>query len=263
MSFKIEGLMVPAITPKTESAPDLIGLANLMEFLIKGRADSIFIIGTSGEFQYLSLEQKQQIIEHSAKCIGQRIPLLVGVSSHTITETLQLIELAKDQKVQAIVLAPMFGSSKPAEQIDAILHKSSLPVLLYNNPVIHGNETLPVSMVKKYASNPEVIGIKDSSGDWTYFNELLKLQTENFSVLQGRESQILASLKAGADGIVAGAANINPEPFSDILISPNEAIMDEIIRLKNDLKELSKNSISALKQKLVQTGIIGSSEMFG
>ncbi len=259
--MNIRGLIVPAITPLYNAAVDIPSLNNLLEFIINGGADSIFITGTTGEFQYLSFEEKQKIIKQAASSMRQRLPLLVGISAETVREILALAGEAEAHKAQATVLAPMFGPGKPAEKIDSVIQNSSLPVVLYNNPEIHRGEMLPLSIVSKYAVHPRIIGIKDSSGDWEYFLKLLELRSESFSILQGKESSILPSLLAGANGIVAGTANVNPGLFAKILSHQDEETMRQITELKDELKELAEKPIPALKQKLVHLGVINSAEI--
>jgi 4-hydroxy-tetrahydrodipicolinate synthase len=256
MGGQIHGLVVPAITPKFDSSIDLQSLTNLLELVIDGGVDSIFILGTTGEFQYLSLEEKRRIIEHASGRIRQRVPLMVGISAPTSDETLALIKLSEEYEAQALVLAPMFGWGKPSEQIESVIRISSLPVLLYNNPAIHRGESLPFLIVEEFASCPEVAGIKDSSGDWEYFMRLLELQSPDFAVLQGRETLILSSLQAGAMGIVAAVAGVNPVPFKEILLHQEQEAMDRILELKAEINGFSNDYIQGVKQKLAAMNII-------
>ena len=256
MIGQIQGLVVPTITPKFDSSIDLQSLTNLLEFIIDGGVDSIFILGTTGEFQYLTLEEKRRIIEHASGCIRQRVPLLVGVSALTSEETFTLVEFSEEYEAQALVLAPMFGWGKPSEQISEVIKTSSLPVLLYNNPAIHQGESLPFLIVEEFASCPEVAGIKDSSGDWGYFTKLLELQSPDFAVLQGREALILSSLQAGAMGIVAAVAGVNPVPFKEILLHQDQDAMDRIMEIKAEINRFSDNYIYGVKQKLTLMNII-------
>ena len=258
--MKIRGLVVPTITPLKDGAVDTHSLSKLLEFLISGGADAIFIIGTTGEFQYLPYAQKQKIIKQANDIIGHQVPLLVGISAEDPREIMALAGEAEDNSAQAIVLAPMFGQGEPAKKMESVIQNSSLPVLLYNNPEIHRGELLPPEIVKEYSVNPRVIGIKDSSGNWDYFTRLLKLQSEIFSILQGKESSILQALVAGANGIVPGTANVDPRLFARILVSQDEQTMQEIMNFKDELKRLDEEPISAIKQKLVQLGIIISAE---
>mgnify|MGYP001031588761 CR=1 FL=1 len=263
MAFRYEKLIVPVITPRKDGQVDIHGLTRLLEFLIAGGIDSLFILGTTGEFQYLTIDEKMQVLTSSAKAISHRVPLLVGISSPTPEETIDLAEAAASHQAQATVLAPMYGWGVPEAQVETILRKSSLPLLLYNNPAIHRNRMIRLDLIEKYARYSGITGIKDSSGDCDYFKRLLELRSEKFTVLQGKESQILQSLLQGADGIVPGSANVDPEPFVQIVGNRNEENLARIIRLKEELRRLSAGSIHAIKITLAQQGIIGSEEMFG
>jgi dihydrodipicolinate synthase/N-acetylneuraminate lyase len=262
MTSKIEGLIVPSITPRMGNSVDLSSLAKLLEFLIDGGVDAIFILGTTGEFQYLSLDEKSQVINHSAECIRNRVPLLVGVSSKSIDETLALVNASQDCRIRALVLAPMFGKTSPREQIETVIENSSLPIVLYNNPEIHRNANLPLPIMEEFASRPEVIGIKDSSGDWDYFSRLLALKSPDFCILQGNEAMILQSLEREANGMVAGLANIIPALCKELWLKQDRETMDRMMAVKSEIKRRYSNSIYGYKQRLVQLGIIKSSEMF-
>ncbi len=263
MAFRCEKLIVPVITPRKDGLVDIHGLTSLLEFLIAGGIDSVFILGTTGEFQYLAIDEKMQVITSSTKTISHRVPLLVGISSHTPEETIELAEGAASHHAQATVLAPMYGWGEPEEQVEMNLRKSLLPVLLYNNPAISENRTLPLDIVERYHDHPKIIGIKDSSGDCDYFERLLEMRSGKFTVLQGKESQILQSLLGGADGIVPGSANVDPEPFVQILSYQDEENMARIMRLNEELRQLSVKSIHAIKINLAKQGIISSADMFG
>jgi len=255
-------LIVPTITPRLGSSVDLPSLERLMDFLIEGGVDAVFILGTTGEFQYLGIQEKKGVIWASSESIRNRVPLLVGVSARTMDETRALAGTSEKAGAQALVLAPMFGEGEPWGKIGAVVESSALPVLLYNNPEIHGGSMLPLPLVKQYTNHPKVIGIKDSSGDWGYFLELLKLQSEGFHVFQGRESLILRSLEAGAEGIVAGLANAAPALCKEILLRRDQATMDRVLAAKSEIKKLSPDTIPALKKRLVELGVIRSDEMF-
>ena len=275
MTFEIQGLIVPAITPRilngssespdresSDSLVDLHSMARLTEFLIDGGVDSIFILGTTGEFSALSIEEKQHVIEYAAASIRNRVPMLVGISAETIDQMLALIGIAEEHSTQALVLAPMFGGHDPSEQIRIVLEHTSLPIVLYNNPAIHTNTGLPFRVVEEFASDPRVIGIKDSSGDWQYFLKLLTLQSTRFRVVHGKETTILDSLEAGAAGIVAGLANIVPSLCKQVFLHRNQKNMDSIMAVKSELKRLFPDSISGYKYRLVQYGVINSAALW-
>ncbi|MFA4836183.1 MAG: dihydrodipicolinate synthase family protein [Dehalococcoidia bacterium] len=262
MLMNIQGLVVPAITPRMGAGVDSASLAGLLEFLIDGGVDAIFILGTTGEFRHLSLNEKRQVIKRSAECIRNRVPMLVGISAQTIEESLALMDASQECGAQALVLAPMFGETEPSKQISTVIGTSSLPIVLYNNPAIHRKASLPLSIVEEFASHPRVIGIKDSSGDWDYFLKLLELKSPDFGVLQGKESMIVQSIEAGSGGIVAGVANIIPALCKELWLKRDQETMDRVTAVKSEIKQSSPNSISGYKQRLVELGIIRSATLF-
>lgn len=256
-------LVVPVITPRFGSSVDVTGLERLADFLVASRADALFILGTTGEFQHLTLEEKKRIVRTSSECVRNRVPLWVGVSAPALPETLELIAWAADCGAQTVVLAPLFGPGDPERKIRSVLEVSPLPLVLYNNPEIHADRMLPIETVKACAADPRIAAIKDSSGDWDYFRALLKLQSAGFRVFQGRERAILESLNAGAYGMVAGLANVAPALCREMLLRRDGETMERILSAKAALRTLDPDPIRALKKDLVRRGVIRSDGMFG
>lgn len=251
------------ITPRFGSSVDLTSLERLADFLIAGGADALFILGTTGEFQHLTLEEKKRTVRALSECVRNGVPLWVGVSAPALPETLELIAWAANCGAQTVVLAPLFGPGGPERKIRSVLEISPLPLILYNNPEIHAGRMLPIETVKACAADPRIAAIKDSSGDRDYFRELLKLQSVGFRVFQGRESIILESLNAGAYGMVAGLANVAPALCAEILLRRDRETMGQILSAKAALRALDPDPIRALKKDLVRRGVIRSDEMFG
>jgi dihydrodipicolinate synthase/N-acetylneuraminate lyase len=259
--IKIQGVIVPLVTPKKDNAVDKEGLKNLINLMIDNRVDGIFILGTTGEFQYMTQDQRKEVIITAVKEAKSRTQILVGVTTYTTDETLELVDFAKKQEADAIVLAPMFYPD-PAKTLEAVSKKTILPIVLYNNPEIHNNTSIPFDLIKRYASSHfKVTGIKDSSGDWDYFKKLLSLSSKNFQVLQGNEDIIIQSLNNGATGIVPGTGNITPDLFKELWDNRDPSTMYKIDEIKKEIK-INPNYIYCLKKKLVSMGMIGSDEIF-
>lgn len=256
-------LIVPIITPRHNSKIDMAGLEKMIEFLVTGGVDSIFILGTTGEFGHLSQPEKLVIIEASYRKIEQRVPLLIGVSAATIEQTRELVRATSHLRFAALVLAPLFGEGDAETKIEIALENSNLPIFLYNNPAIHGNENLDLGIIEKYAAHNRVVGAKDSSGDEDYFKKLVSLSSESFFVLQGSETQYLKSPGKAKAGLVSGSANIYPSEFRKLLDDTDEQMIAEITELKNDLKEISPNAIKGIKIMLTRRGVIASDELYG
>lgn len=252
-------LIVPVVTPMYNSKIDIISLEKIIDFLIENKVDAIFILGTTGEFQRMTLEEKIVIIEIAYEKVKGRVSLLIGISSNTIEEMKKIIQAANHFQSTALVLAPLFGGGSPEDKINIVLKHSSLPVIFYNNPDICGNNNLDIDIVKKFSNNKMVVGIKDSSGDEDYFKNLCKLSSKSFLVFQGSETQYMKLPKKSFAGLVSGSANVDPIMFKRMLENPTNDIFTKVMSLKEKIKP---KAIKGIKKLLVKNGVIMSDELY-
>jgi 4-hydroxy-tetrahydrodipicolinate synthase len=150
-----------------------------------------------------------------------KVPVYAGTNGITTHETVMLTQLAEECKVNAVsVLTPMFVAPTQDQLIkhyQTIAENTSLPVLLYNNPPKTSVSLAPVT-VAKLAEVPNIVGIKDSSGDMTVTAEYIRLtlHIDDFSVLMGCDTLIYGALCYGAAGSIASCANVAPRLCVDI-----------------------------------------------
>ena len=116
------------------------------------------------------------------------------------------------------VLLPVAEEARVVEHFVAVADRAAAPVVLYNIPQ---NTHLPLapSVVGRLAEHPNVVGLKDSAGDWFAFEQFLALRSDGFSVLQGREQLAAISLWSGADGVISALANFAPRLLRDLAAS--------------------------------------------
>ena len=138
----------------------------------------------------------------------------MGASDITTRECIRLAKFAEQSKAQAItVLTPMFISPSEEElyrHFRTIAESTSLPVLLYNNPDRTGI-TMSANLVDRLADVPNIVGVKDSSGDMTLTSEYIRrTRDREFRVMAGRDTMILATLIYGGFGCVASTCNVAP-----------------------------------------------------
>lgn len=221
MITKLHGVIPPVVTPLHEDlSVDIDGLEKLIEHLIAGGVHGLFMLGTTGEGPHLSHRKRQEVIDKTIRINKSRLPVLIGVSDTSIEELVDTCHFAKAAGADAVVLAaPYFAPiSQPELQswMEYVIPKIELPVILYDLPS-HINVKLSVDVVKSLTSFDHVIGIKDSSGDLTYFNMLLsQIDRPDFKFFTGPEIIFGASLVAGGHGGVPGGANLYPRLFVDI-----------------------------------------------
>jgi 4-hydroxy-tetrahydrodipicolinate synthase len=220
--LKPKGIIPAVITPLTRDGKfNEKAMRKLLNFLIDSGVHGLFIAGTTGEFYGLTAEEKRDIFSITMDEVKGKIPVYAGTNGITTRETIMLTRIAEECKVDAVsILTPMFVNPTQEQLIKhyrTIAENTKLPVLLYNNPP-KTSVTISPSSVAKLSEIPNIVGIKDSSGDMTLTAEFIRLtrQRNDFSVLMGRDTLIFGALCYGASGSIAACANIAPRLCVDI-----------------------------------------------
>ena len=215
--LKLSGIIPPMITPlNPDFSLDKENTENLLDHLIKGGVHGVFILGTTGEFSGLSTQVKEELITLTCKKVGNQIPVLVGITHCAWDESIHLAKLASNLGATALVAAPPFymniGQSELEDYYLKLADTIDLPLLLYNMPS-HTGIVIEVLTVKSLSEHPNIIGIKDSGGDLSYFKDLChKFEgQQKFRIFVGPEEILAPTLKMGGHGGVTGGANLFPE----------------------------------------------------
>ncbi len=208
-----EGIITALVTPfDAEDHLDLAAAGRLVNHLIKHRVQGIFILGTNGEFHLLTYTEKIQFTKFIVEEVGGRVPVYVGTGGNSTSEVIQLCQEAEKNGADAVsIITPYF---LPPTQEELVAHYSliadstAIPIILYNIPKNTGIN-ISEKTVEILAKKPNIIGIKDSSGDLKNIENYLKAaEGQNFSVLSGSDSLILKALKIGAKGAIAATSNV-------------------------------------------------------
>ncbi len=216
---KLQGIIPPVITPLAPSGDiDPIGLAKLLSHLTSGGVHGLFILGTTGEGPALGMERQKEMIRQTMRLNTKALPVLVGISAAALEDSFTLAEFAYEQGADALVCAPpcyfLPGEDELMDFYRTVAENVRLPLFLYNMPSMTKVLMKP-SLVLRLAEIPNIRGYKDSSGNMCDLHEiLLGLKDRNdFSVFVGPEELLAEAVLFGADGGVAGGANLNPEVF--------------------------------------------------
>lgn len=221
MKAKPHGVLPAIITPLDENGEIIeASLRKLIEYTVGNGVHGLFIIGTTGEFYGLTLDQKRELTRITLDQNKGRVPVYAGVGGVTTKECLDTVNMLNDFDLAGIsVITPYFISPNYKELKQHFLDiaiASKHPVLLYNN-LDRTKVTIPANMVEELSKEENIIGIKDSSGDMTLLAEYIRLTKDrDFSVFVGRDSMILANMVYGGVGAVAATANIAPRLVVDI-----------------------------------------------
>jgi 4-hydroxy-tetrahydrodipicolinate synthase len=213
--MEIRGIIPPVATPMQANEDlDLPRLRWFLDHLIASGVHGIFVLGTNSEFYAMDDCEKQEVIATAVAHVRKRVPVFAGTGAESTREAVRLTRMAEREGVDAVsVITPYFVSPSQQEIYDhyrRVAENTALPVLLYNNPATCGGVKIDVETVARLAQIPNILAIKDSSGDLQNTNELVRVVPDRFAVMQGRDTLIYPSLIFGARGSVPATANICP-----------------------------------------------------
>ena len=199
---------------------DLPRLRWFLDRLIAGGVHGVFVLGTNSEFYALDEREKQAVIATAVEHVNRRVPVFAGTGAETTREVVRLTQMAEREGVDGVsIVTPYFVSPTQQEIYDhfrRVAEHTRLPVLLYNNPATCGGVKIDVDTVARLAQIPNIVGLKDSSGDLQNTNECIRAVPETFAVLMGRDTLILPALLFGARGAVPATGNIAPTLLAEI-----------------------------------------------
>jgi 4-hydroxy-tetrahydrodipicolinate synthase len=219
--MQIRGIIPPVATPMQANEDlDLPRLKWYLDHLIKNGVHGIFVLGTNSEFYALDETEKQQVIATAVEHVHGRVPVYAGTGAETTREAVRLTKMAEKEGANGVsVITPYFLIPNQQEIFDhyrRIAEATKLPVVLYNNPATCGGVKIDPDTVGRLAEIPNILGIKDSSGDLTNTIEYLRVVPDRFSVLMGRDTLIYSAMVLGARGAVPATGNIAPRLLADI-----------------------------------------------
>ena len=223
-SPRFTGIVSPVCTPFNPNlSVDAASLRRLVEHLISGGVDGLFILGSTSEVAFLTAEQRVLVAETVADAVGGRVPVLAGVIDMTTPRVIEHARAVEKIGVDGIVAtAPFYTRTHPVEiarHFRLLREAVDLPLIAYDLPVsVHSK--LDGSQLLDLAAEDVLSGVKDSSGDEGGLRDLLVQRADRgdavagFGVLTGSETTVDAVLLMGADGAVPGLGNVDPEAYA-------------------------------------------------
>ena len=268
MSIRFEGIFSPTITPLDEKERvDELGFVKQLNRLIDNGVHGIYLLGTSGEFTTLTNTERERAMDIAVKAVGGRVPIICGVMDTSAQRVIQNIEIAEQFGVDVVAATPgyYYPSTDDADLIEfyqAIAASTELPVFIYNIPSTVKTSIKPQVVAQLAADCDNIVGIKDSSGDWTNCLNLLTLLGDrtDFSIMLGSHTAIGAAVLFGADGGVISISNVAPKESVALYNAAKARDIDEVHRLQKLLLQLSKmytygQGVSGMKACLEILGV--------
>jgi 4-hydroxy-tetrahydrodipicolinate synthase len=217
----LSGVIPPVCTPLTpDYEVDTASLTRLVDHLIGGGVDGLFILGSSSEVAFLPDGHRKTVLDTVVGHVAGQVPVLAGVIDMTALRVLDHVRTAVDAGVDALVAtAPFYTRTHPAEiavHFRAIAARAGIPLYAYDLPVsVHSK--LGAQLLLDLAAEGVLAGLKDSSGDEGGFREVLLGRRDRdltgFAVFTGSELTVDSALWMGADGVVPGLGNVDPHGY--------------------------------------------------
>jgi len=241
----LRGIVVPMITPlKAHDTLDVEGLERLIEHILAGGVNALFILGTTGEGPSLSYSLRYETIKRTCTLVAGRVPVLVGITDTAFSSSVEVACKAKDAGAQGLVLAhpPYFPAAQPEilNYLEHLAPKLPLPVFLYNMPS-HTKLVFEPKTVQAAADIDGVVGLKDSSANMFYFHKVQMLLKDkpDFTLLMGPEELLAETVLLGGHGGVNGGANMKPKLYVDLYKAAVAKDLPTINALHDKVMEIS------------------------
>ncbi|MDE5651982.1 MAG: 4-hydroxy-tetrahydrodipicolinate synthase [Muribaculaceae bacterium] len=217
-NFRLEGLGVALVTPfKADKSIDFGALGRLVDFQIGSDVDFLVVLGTTGETPTLSADEQQQVINFIRNRVNGRLPLVLGLGGNNtmgIVERLHKEDLSGFSAILSVVPA----YNKPSQEgiyrhYAEIAGASPLPIVLYNVPGRTGVNMTAATTLRLAHDFPNIIGVKEASGNFVQIEEIIKNKPDHFEVISGDDGITYPLMTLGAKGVISVIGNAFPREF--------------------------------------------------
>lgn len=227
MKSKLKGLGVALVTPFTATGEvDYPALDRLVDYVIDGGVDYLVVMGTTGETPTLAMPERVAVLRAVKARNAGRLPLVVGVGGNDTARVVELIDQTNLDGVDAILSVTPFYN-KPSqrglfEHYKYISERAPRPIILYNVPGRTGVNMEAETTLRIARECPNVIAIKEASGNMEQITKVIEGSPEGFLVISGDDSLALPIMKAGGVGVISVAANSFPKHFATLIHTQEE-----------------------------------------
>jgi len=229
----LKGCGTALVTPFTaDDKVDYEAYAALVDRQIAGGVDFLVPLATTGETPTLTQEEKEEILKITiAHAAGK--PIMPGVGVNCVRDTINNIRLMEPYNPAAfLVVVPYYN--KPTqngqyEYFKTIAQSTDKPIVIYNVPGRTGANMLPDTCIRLAGDFPNIIAIKEASGNYSQVSEIIRRAPEGFSILSGDDDMTLAFIATGAHGVISVASNIAPKEVSDMV---RAALDNDIVKAR-------------------------------
>ena len=239
-----KGTGIALITPfNDDKSVDFVALERIVNHVISGGADFLVALGTTSEAPTLTAEEKKQVVSTILKANVQRLPVLLGMGGNN---TQNVIDQIKAQDFTGIdgILSVVPYYNKPNQRgmkahFEAIADASPVPVILYNVPGRVG-VNLQASTSVELAQHPNIVAVKEASGNLQQIMEILRDKPVDFDVLSGDDGITQPLMALGAQGVISVATNAYTKPFAKMMNAMKEGQTEVALKLHYSMLRMNQ-----------------------
>lgn len=267
--MKIEGVLVPLITPFKDGKVDLKSYEKMINHYIEQGINGIIPLATTGESPTILTEEYEEILAKTVEYVNNRISIYVGLGGNDTSELVKKLKVVEGFDVDGILsVAPYYSRPNQRglyEHFRAVSEATDLDIVIYNIPYRTGtnieNETM-----HRLAEFKNIIGLKDCCGDIKQTTDLLLNPPKDFSILTGEDALFYTTLLLGGHGGILGSAHLRTREFIEIYNLIKENNHQEALKVWRNLYNMipllfSEPNPTPLKYCLNKLGLIDSDEV--
>lgn len=217
--INLNGMGVALVTPfKADKTIDFDAFGRILDYQISNGVDYLVVLGTTSENPTLEPDEKEQIKKFVAEKVDGRVPLVLGVGGNNTAAVVRELRNT-DFSAFSAVLSVVPYYNKPSQEgiyqhYAAVAQASPLPVILYNVPGRTGVNMSPETTLRLAADFPNIVGIKEASGNMVQVDEIIKHKPDDFMVISGDDAVTYPLITMGAVGVISVIGNAFPREFS-------------------------------------------------
>jgi len=219
--MELRGVYPAMVTPLTpDETVDKQAYRRVVRYCLDGGVHGVVVLGTTGEFPAMTDAMRQDAIETALDEVKGRVPVLIGCGDTSTRKTVAQVKAAAAYKADGVLVAMPYyyplDQAAVARHFQAVADASPLPVVLYNFPQMTKTAIAPET-IEKLAAHPNIIGVKDSAGDFVAMQRYLALTAgQDFAVMSGNPALGLAAYLHGAKGGIYAGCSLVPKLCADV-----------------------------------------------
>lgn len=216
-SERYPGVYAAMATPLTRDGEvDPAGIARVVDYLFASGVTGLSILGSTGEGPSLTIAQRQRALEATLAATNGRGVVFTGAASSTVAEVIASLKTVAGTGARGALVPPPYyyrlDTNAIVDYFERVAEASPVPLILYNIPSMTKLQ-IPTQAVARLAAHPNIMGLKDSGGEFGYFATLARIvaEHEGFTLYTGSDELLAASLVVGGHGLIGGAVNVVPD----------------------------------------------------